>query len=967
MEEYKRFGFEISLSPIYEGLNDEVLKIHINEIYTDLIILKPDNKKEVALNSYRDLFWSHNKRNRTIFVKGEAGVGKSTWCIQLLYAWTKTHGRSDDNSVNDTNKLPNIATKDMGDALSPFDLLIFIPLRYINGKKSIKDIIFSSHLERLSMFKAVFRYILDTCSEKVLILLDGLDECTDNLCYDGLNQCTVISTTRPWKYDIACTQFPGLKIDLTLKLKGLNEVGVKQLTEKVCMTLAEKKDSQTFISGAQKQTIQFQVDDFLKKIRAVGLFDYVHIPLILIIMAECYLINKSLSSSLTRNMTELLEILLERGEEKLSETDGKTLTVLKMKWSNKEHVSLFADNDILSDYSHIFEQLSFLAYQGLLGSEREKSLVFDEKQLNQYFSQEELYFCCRYGLLSKSKHFTSLLRKPKVCISFYHKLVQEFFAAVFITSNKEAFDLLKKCLDCMRNVLEMENVILFVCGLNPHVGSRLTKHFVDICNRDERIFDSRCYWNMGVFFPGLYRFSKLILRCQEEVNQSSEPFEPLYISDILIPSHICLLDPVMKLLNNSVTCLKALHLLSAEMPYLNLCQLLDVISKAVSLKTVAIEILPLKDQNENMFHNLSIDLSRHCNLETISARDKVQCIPSPLMPLLRSIGSCPSLLNLQLWNVGPNCCDLLLTVIPGLENLEHLLLVSATFTQGVLTLENSNLKTLYLRNISFNNGYVELKTVYQLEEIYIKHVQMSTIGWMKLFDNVQKNLKTLELEAIQCENCEINLENSSKLESLEICDLSVSEIRLGKGAQLKELVICRVVMPHVSWCSLFASLRSENLQQVRLANLDIGESDFTLECSSQLQTLSISNLKTSNNSYVTDFQKTKQVYNIWEKFFGSLPYKNLQDLGLYNFDVGNAKLRLADCVCLRLLKIGGVKMSHESHGSLICNLSRLSSLLVSDIDDLSVDGILYNYFGSGPGLQRIVHSRKGITHGNDVT
>ena len=923
IEEYNRSGFKISLSPIYEGRNDEVLKVHVNEIYTDLMILKPDNQKEVPLSSYKDIFWSENKRNRTIFVKGEAGVGKSTWCMQLLYTWTKTHDRGDDNcSSDDTQRLPNTATKDMGDALATFDFLIFIQLRYINGEKSIKDVIFSSHLERLSTFESVFQHILKTCSEKVLILLDGLDECVDNLNFKGLNQCTVISTTRPWKYDLVCTE-----IDLTLKLKGLNVVGVKQLTQKIFKTLAEKKDTQVFISGAQEQNIQFQVEDFLKKLGEVGLFDYVKIPLILIIMAECYLINKSLSSSTTCNMIQLVEIILERGEQKLSDTDKEKIADLKRKWSDKKYMSLFEGNDILSDYSRLFEQLSLLAYQGLTSTQKElSSLVFDEKQLSQYLSQEQLLFCCRFGLLSKSKQFASLLRKTQVCISFYHKLVQEFFAAVWITSREEAFHSFKKCVVCIDDVLEMENVILFVGGLNPHVGSELSKHFVDICNRLKCVVshdpnDLLSYIDHNYYAKDeiMLQFTNLILRCQEEVNRSSDSFEHLYISYITVLYFGQLLDPVIELVRHSVTYLKAFHL------------------------TIY--------QSKNPSPSLRAIRSGYYDLKTINAKKMVQYGPSLLITLIRSIESCSSLLDLLLDSLDTDCCDVLLTVIPSLRNLEHLNLDSATFSHGVLTLENSNLKTLSLRHICFNDGYVKLKNMNKLEYIYIDDLKMSATAWTGLFDTVQENLKTVVLRDIAYNNWEVNLENSCQLESLILSTLLITGIRLGEGTQLERLNIEKVVMPHASWCSLFASLRSENLQKFRLINFYTaieGENFYTakqgenyeinLENSSTLKYLeingfSVSAIRLAESSQLEelDIEYVVMPHASWCSLFGSIRSENLQKVRLARLHTAvqceNYEINLVNCSKLKILEIYDSSVSAIRLGE----GSQLNELDITDV------------------------------------
>ena len=212
LAEYRRVHFNVSLSPIYE-----------------------------------------RTRNKTIFVKGEAGVGKSTWCMQLVNAWCKAHRKnSNDPSKETSEPIQNVhkemedvmssepiqrVHKEMEDVMSQFEYLIFVQLRNVKGHTSVKDLIFSSTLERLTVHEATFRKIIEKCSEQVLIILDGLDEYIKILDYKGLNKCTVISTTRPLKYDIICSKSPHLKFDLLLEMKGLNSDGVGELSKKVIKIL----------------------------------------------------------------------------------------------------------------------------------------------------------------------------------------------------------------------------------------------------------------------------------------------------------------------------------------------------------------------------------------------------------------------------------------------------------------------------------------------------------------------------------------------------------------------------------------------------------------------------------------------------------------------------------------------------------------------------------------------------------
>ena len=96
------------------------------------------------------------------------------------------------------------------------------------------------------------------------------------------------------------------------------------------------------------------------------------------------------------------------------------------------------------------------------------ALVFTEDELHEFLDSEELEICYKLGLLTGSIVTTSLLNPPQVSISFYHKLIQELFAALGIISDSDtAFSEFTKTLTNLTAVLEMENVIRFITVFNP--------------------------------------------------------------------------------------------------------------------------------------------------------------------------------------------------------------------------------------------------------------------------------------------------------------------------------------------------------------------------------------------------------------------------------------------------------------------------------------------------------------------
>ena len=947
-------GFEISLSPIYEGLNEDVMKVDIDSLYTDLVIVKDEKKEEVPLRSYKEIFHKNEKRNRTIIIKGEAGVGKSTWCMQLVYIWSKLHDkncegtrgteRGNHSTANARDKRGSVK-QDIEEALYTFKLLIYVPLRYVEGVKGkalIKDIIFSSTLERLSNFRSAVRRVIETQSEKVLIILDGLDEFAYSLSYDGLNQCTIISTTRAWKYDLICSQSPKHKVDKVLKLKGLNETGVRQLTQKVYTVFHDSKGTEQSSSNST-ENIQDQVNRFLNTTIAIGLTDSVKIPLVLIIILESYFENGYLSPSLTCNLISLVEILLARGEQKLTDSENTELENLQRNWSKEErHSQILLQHKELSGYSGLLERLSYLAYTGITNLERENSLLFTEEQLRQYFSAEELQICFRFGFLAKSRLTTSLLRKKKLCISFYHKLVQEFFAAIWIVCNDTGLRDMQQLIDRMESIFEMENIIRFVCGLSPQIGSKLTKHFLAICDEDTSVNEMRGSLDRNRFSDVLYRFSVLLLRCQTEVSLSSVQSEPLYISDICLYSGNQVVDPLLRLLSSSVHYLKSLHLYHLDISPSDWCKLLQIINSSVCLQTLAIELSCSTEVEGERLYFDKVDFSKHSQLKRFFVERDMLITQPALLPLIEDMGSAVNINSLQLLCIDSTCSDTLLATLPGLENLEFLLLNTVTFTSTNLVIQNKKLKSLHLDKISFIDSCLVLRDIHGLEIIHIKKLQMPTCGWTGLVDQFrnQVKLQNLELEEIHSEIGLLCLDQCSHLVRLSLSDLETAGIRLANVASLMVLNMIKVGMPSASWCEFFKFLRHDNLIELKLIKLDIGEVEVDLKLATQLQRLTISYVKTSLDTESRNKQATKSVKNtyVWEKMFNSLPTESMQQLYLFGLDIGKTKFCFANSKHLKLVVIEEITMSKESFKSLHSSMSDLPSLKLVEIRDVNVDG-----------------------------
>lgn len=156
-----RFDLEEDLHEIY-------VEPTMNVVLARKTISK--NSKEIKGNvlAYEDLFKVEDVRN--IYIQGNAGMGKSSFCTKLTLDWCSFVGRDS----QDTEAKKNITGLD-------FDFLFQISLRESNGKVcEVYQMIKKSIINQLS-FRQKYNddflsEILDT--ERCLIILDGLGEWT---------------------------------------------------------------------------------------------------------------------------------------------------------------------------------------------------------------------------------------------------------------------------------------------------------------------------------------------------------------------------------------------------------------------------------------------------------------------------------------------------------------------------------------------------------------------------------------------------------------------------------------------------------------------------------------------------------------------------------------------------------------------------------------------------------------------
>ena len=180
--------------------------------------------------------------------------------------------------------------KQLQSCLSLFDLVFYVPLRYAKqGICSVEDLICDSLPVCNQRDKLKIRQILSDCSIPCLVILDGLDEwrAPDTCRFqgvpdsDGLVQCTLLYSMRPWKKIILQLRLDNL-CDKVVRILGLRYSSVETVIENVLKFFFGLKVNSSLFNQKFKRCCE--------KARLREIQPLIRIPLMLI--ASCLMWNE---------------------------------------------------------------------------------------------------------------------------------------------------------------------------------------------------------------------------------------------------------------------------------------------------------------------------------------------------------------------------------------------------------------------------------------------------------------------------------------------------------------------------------------------------------------------------------------------------------------------------------------------------------------------------------------------------
>ena len=478
---------------------------------------KSDREKEYKkVTDPTDLFEVDGRPAENVYMLGEAGRGKTGQCYQLVQHWVEAR-----KAHKESKGLSN-----WQESLIEFDFLFLVSLRHVDKRiHSIVEMICCSVMKNYPQYHETIRQVLfgtlHTC--KCLIIIDGLDERKGAFDIDvDISRCTIFMTSRPWKfYDLA----PYINDrDKVVEICGLEDSEMEQVIKKVLINYFEIDNETT--------ELETKVSDILHNTRDEKYKSIMDIPLLLTAFVFLWQSDMSLQESMTSFYVSLLNLLV-----KLAFNNERVTNVpAKMQSAVNAALSLLPNfirkQRKLRCHLDILIALGKVAYGDLvLGNKNKQNeekhndeyrqrfgtsqLVFEKDELLDMLGEEVLTFALEVGLLSQSSAPGSF-DDENVSINFFHKTIEEFLAALYISCSNEACSesWLKSC-SSLRNLMEMSNFLIFMVGIQPSLCSALSEHIEKIFTSDidimrYRLSFDKTRWTIGVML-------KMLCECNKEM------------------------------------------------------------------------------------------------------------------------------------------------------------------------------------------------------------------------------------------------------------------------------------------------------------------------------------------------------------------------------------------------------------------------------------------------------------------
>ncbi|XP_023196467.1 uncharacterized protein LOC111609863 isoform X2 [Xiphophorus maculatus] len=472
---------------VSEGIDAEKTSALLNEVFTDLYITEGERAQNEAMQvqdakfkttdeetsiKYCDIFKSadNNQNIKTVLTVGVAGIGKTFASMKYMLDWAESKATE------------NVLDWAEGKATENFYFIFPLPFRELNLRAdedhSLQDLIHQ-------FFPAMrTSEITDYDKYKILIVLDGFDECRFDLKFSETNKLSDVTT--PTSINgllsnlILGNLLPNAQIWITSRPAASNNIppeNVDRMTE--VRGFNDEQKEKYFMKRFSDENVAKKVLSYVKKSRTLNIM--CHIPIF------CFITSKVLEDFVERNQDDELPktltdmythfLLLQRRQTKVKyNTDQST--------SETSGTETFCDKTI----DETILSLGKLAFKGL----EEKNLLFTEEDLTNC-GTDVTKAAVFSGLFTQIKR-ENLELYPQKLFCFVHQSIQEYMAAlhvfysfnnkgenVFVEPSSAASEFYKKAVD---KAFESEHgdwdmFLRFLVGLSLESNQDLLQDLMD--------------------------------------------------------------------------------------------------------------------------------------------------------------------------------------------------------------------------------------------------------------------------------------------------------------------------------------------------------------------------------------------------------------------------------------------------------------------------------------------------------
>ncbi|XP_052771236.1 uncharacterized protein LOC128210931 [Mya arenaria] len=496
--------------------------VNVGGIYVDSTICNakqrygffPNAEKHAErVTSYQQFFDGENPKN--VYLIGSSGRGKTTFCLQMIHRWCKGTLLRQEGAPMDENETYLCET---------FDVILLVYLANALRGNSVIDMIKDQlFVENQRHYDFVMKH-LSQHPRRVLLILDGYDEWQGS--DDGklpsrehLNNCVTLMTLHHSKVG----SLPIKHSDQLYELQELDERSVRKLVEKIARSVCGDDQGR-------------RVNACLQALKQRHLTLVTEIPLVLTYLVCFWYDTGGFGDSRTDIYFQLLQFLLNKST-KINQTrrsDDRHQTKLP-KLIEKYNICRYFEEFLLS--------LGRFAFDCLLNEH--SPTTFTRLSLESLLGKDKIDLGLSTGLLALSP-MPSAQSPGRVDVRFFHNTVRDYLAAVYVASDPDHSKPIKKLLayvDTFEKVLDMSDVMIFLCGLMPQDGEQISTHIAALSSTSRPIQTYRNSLDERYVFGrrqqlSTYKYAKLIqklqLRCYRETerNRKYSSSKPVVVKSV---------------------------------------------------------------------------------------------------------------------------------------------------------------------------------------------------------------------------------------------------------------------------------------------------------------------------------------------------------------------------------------------------------------------------------------------------